>query len=267
MLPLLDPRDRLSVIGVAFDVDGSLGSRGAALLEDYSDAPGERGHLLLSRDDLARRIALVTGDGLQPAVHAIGDRANRIVLDIYAELDSVWDGFRSLRPRIEHGQVVAPKDWPRFPKLGVVPSMQPARAGTDIAWVTERLGSDRSRGAYAWRRLAPELGKLAFGSDFPCDSPDPLRGLHAARTRHDGGEDEGYAPEQRLDGVAALAGYTIGAAYAAHQEDRRGRLIPGFACDMTVLDLDPVACEPEALLGGRVLMTVIDAEVAYRAHR
>ncbi|MBL8860670.1 MAG: amidohydrolase [Planctomycetes bacterium] len=262
-----DSRDMLSVPGVKLYADGALGSRGAALLEPYSDAPGERGLLLTSEADLATRLSLVARAGLQPAVHAIGDRANRIVLDAYARLTVAVPGFRDLRPRIEHAQVVAPKDWERFPALGVVPSMQPTHATSDMAWVVDRLGPERTRGAYAWRALAPELGRLAFGSDFPVESPDPLLGLFAARTRTKAGAANGDSPlpDHRLDGAAALAGFTSGAAWAARQDDRRGRLLPGFACDLSVFGLDPTTCDPAELLKDRARMTVVNGRVVWRA--
>ena len=267
-LPLApDPRDLLCVPGVKLMADGALGSRGAALLEDYKDAPGERGYLILTEDELASRLSAIVKHGLQPAVHAIGDRANRLVLDMYEKLEIALPGTRELRPRIEHAQVIAPKDWPRFPALGVIPSMQPVHATSDMGWVLDRLGPERTRGAYAWRALAPELGRLAFGSDFPVESPDPLQGLFAARTRQDesGVPANGFMPEQRLDGAAALVGFTSGAAYACKQEDRRGRLQAGYACDMTVISVDPVACEPAELLKARVRMTVINGVIVYRA--
>jgi predicted amidohydrolase YtcJ len=266
-----DERDILCVAGVRLQADGALGSRGAALIDDYSDAPKERGLLLFTEEELNTRIAAIARAGLQPAVHAVGDRANRMVLDAYERVGIAVPGLRDLRPRVEHAQVVSPKDWPRFPQLGVVPSMQPSSAISDMPWVQARLGAERTRGAYAWRALAPQLGRLAFGSDFPLENPDPLRGLYAARTRQslavqNPSDQVAFVPEQRLDGNAALVGFTSGAAYACHQEDRRGRLVPGFACDMTVLDVDPTTCEPSALLKARILMTVVNGRVVWRPH-
>ncbi len=266
-LPLKDPGvDRLSIPGVKFMVDGALGSRGAALFEDYSDAPGERGYLILNESELGARLALIAKRGLQPAVHAIGDRANNMVLDLYEKLYASHPELTDLRPRIEHAQVVAPKDWPRFPELKVVPSMQPVHAISDMGWAALRLGESRTRGAYAWRALAPELGKLAFGSDFPFESPNPLLGLYAARTRQTEAAlpKDGFMPEQRLDGRAALAGFTSGAAYACFQDDRRGRLKVGYFADLSVLNCDPVTCAPADLLKAQVMMTVIDGEVVYK---
>jgi hypothetical protein len=262
-----DPREWIAVPGVKLYADGALGSRGAALLEPYSDAPLERGLLVTSEPELARRLSLLAELGLQPAVHAIGDRANRIVLDAYARLTVAVPSFRGLRPRIEHAQVVAPKDWERFPALDVVPSMQPTHATSDMAWVVDRLGPERTKGAYAWRALAPEVGRLAFGSDFPVESPDPLQGLYAARTRTKAGaaNAQPLLPEQRLDGAAALAGFTSGAAWAARQDRRRGQLVAGYACDITVLGVDPTTCDPAELLTDRVRMTIVNGRTVYVA--
>ena len=264
-----DPLDLLSCSGVKLIADGALGSRGAALLADYSDAPGERGHMVLDEKALSARIAVCWAHRLQPAIHAIGDRANRTVLDVYETLETVYPEAKELRPRIEHAQVVSLKDWPRFPKLGVIPSMQPVHAISDMPWALARLGKERIRGAYAWRALAPELRLLAFGSDFPVESPDPIAGLYAARTRSDpqaAAPSDGSPPRsEALDGAAALAGFTSGAAYACHQEDRRGRLMPGYGCDITVMDVDPVTCDAAALKSAHALMTVVNGEIVWRA--
>lgn len=259
-------RDGLDIIGVKLLADGALGSRGAALLADYSDAPGERGALLLKEDRLTLLVHEAWLAGLQPAIHAIGDRANRLVLDVYERMVQVDENFSALRPRVEHAQVVSPRDWPRFPSLGVIPSMQPVHAASDMAWASARLGTERSRGAYAWRQLAGGVAPLAFGSDFPVESPNPLQGIAAARTRRDldGRERAGFEVDDALDGEAALLGFTYGAAYACRQEERRGRLMPGFAADLTVLKLDPVEAPPELLARSRATLTVIDGEVVYR---
>jgi predicted amidohydrolase YtcJ len=267
-LPILpDERDLFSVPGVKLMADGALGSRGAALLADYTDAPKERGHMILDLRAISARIALCQKHGLQPAIHAIGDLANRTVLDIYETLLTVYPDAIALRPRIEHAQVVSLRDWPRFPALGVIPSMQPVHAISDMPWAVDRLGPERARGAYAWRALAPELGRLAFGSDFPVESPDPIAGLFAARMRSNPGDapERSLPADQSLDGIAALAGFTSGAAHAGHQEDRRGRLLPGFATDMTLLTLDPVTCPTANLLSAKPAMTIINGEIVWRA--
>jgi predicted amidohydrolase YtcJ len=265
-----DAFDLLSVPGVRIMADGALGSRGAALIDDYADAPGERGLLLLSEDELNARIALIARAGLQPAVQATGDRANRVVLDAYGRMGVAVSGFSGLRPRIEQAQVVGPKDWPRFPALEVITSMQPSHTTSDKTWLEARLGEERTRGVYAWRALAPQLGRLAFGSDFPGEEAEPLHGLYAARTRPKDVDASALEYEgkpvktnQTLDGAAALAGYTSGPAFAAFQEDRRGRLVPGYFCDMTVISVDPTRCAPEDLLQAKVLLTVINGAVVW----
>ena len=265
-LPLApDARDRLCAIGVKLLVDGALGSRGAALLEPYDDAPGETGLLQLTPEELRERIAACAAAGLQPAIHAIGDRGNRLVLDAYQAVLERDPGFAKLRPRVEHAQIVSREDWGRFAALGVIPSMQPTHATSDMRWAQERVGERRLAGAYAWRRLAPDLSALAFGSDFPVEETNPLLGLYAALTRQDdaGWPEGGWLPDQRLDARAALAAFTSGAAYAAHQEDRRGRLAPGYRADLSVFDVDPLECAPRELLAARCVMTVIDGEVVF----
>jgi len=262
-----DPSEGLRIIGCKLMMDGALGSRGAALLAPYEDAPEQAGLPRMSPEAFQARVDAVADAGLQPATHAIGDRANRIVLDAYARRAERDPGFARLRPRIEHAQVVAPEDWERFAAQGVVPSMQPTHATSDMRWAEARLGPERVLGAYAWRRLAPDVGALAFGSDFPVESPSPLEGLYAARTRQDreGAPEGGWQPDQRLDAREALAAFTIGVARAAREERLRGKLLPGYFCDMTVLDVDPIECEPADLLSARVRMTVIDGEVVHRA--
>jgi len=258
---------RLRLVGAKLMVDGALGSRGAALLAPYADAPSEVGLLQMSPEVFAARLHEVVAAGLQPATHAIGDRGNRVVLDAY-EREFGEPGARArFRPRIEHAQVVAPEDWERFEELGIVPSMQPTHATSDMRWAETRLGPERVAGAYAWRRLAGPHAPLACGSDFPVESPKPLLGLYAARTRQDAGGNPGggWRADQCLDGQSALAGFTSGAAYAAHEERQRGKLLPGYSADVTVLSVDPIRCEPRALLEARVLATIIGGQIVHSA--
>lgn len=262
-----DAFDRLSVPGVKLYADGALGSRGAALLEPYHDEPGHDGLMVMAPEELRAALELCAREGLQPAVHAIGDRANRVVLDLFEERQRADASFRALRPRIEHAQVVARADWPRFDTLGVVASMQPTHATSDMPWAPSRLGPERIDGAYAWRKLVGDPHLLAFGSDFPVERPHPFEGLYAAVTcaARSGEPRAGFRPDQRLAASEALSAFTWGAARAAHQEQRRGRLEPGYFADLTVVDLDPLACEPSQLLRARVLATIINGEVVYRA--
>lgn len=255
------PDGRFVLRGMKLLADGALGSRGAALLEDYSDQHGHKGLLLLDERTLQQRLSTCVELGLQPAIHAIGDRANRLALDAIERIQLVQPRLRELRPRIEHAQIVAPKDWERFPALGVTPSMQPTHLTSDMAWAEERLGADRLRGAYAWRELAPDIANLAFGSDFPVESPDPVAGLYSARTRAVARSDKAFEPAGALSPAQALAAFTSGAARAAFDEKDRGRLLKGQWCDMTWLSVDPVACGDEELESARVLGVVVAGRV------
>ncbi len=256
------------VVGAKIYMDGALGSRGAALLADYADEPGNRGFAFLEPERFDALLALCDKYALQPAVHAIGDLGNRRVLDGYQRRMESSAAFKALRPRVEHAQVVAPEDWARFLALGVIPSMQPSHATSDMPWAPARLGAARVQGAYAWRRLDPSGHALAFGSDCPVELCDPLAGLYAAITCADarGEPAEGYRPDQRLDAATALAAFTSNAAHAARQEADFGSLEPGHFANLTVLDVDPLECAPRALLGGgHVRMTIVRGEVAFRA--
>jgi len=261
-----DVSSKLRVVGAKLMMDGALGSRGAALMEPYSDAPDETGLLRMSPEVFRQRVYEVVAAGLRPATHAIGDRANRIVLDVYVELLEATPELADLRPRVEHAQIVSQADWERFDAHGIVPSMQPTHATSDMRWAEDRVGPERVLGAYAWRRLSVDPTRLAFGSDFPVERSNPLEGLYAARTRQDaaGNPVGGWFPDQCLDGAEAVAAFTQGAAYAVHEEEWRGLLTEGHACDMTVLSVDPITCTPAALLDAEVLMTVVDGEVVYR---
>jgi len=263
--PRGDVGDHWRVVGAKLMVDGALGSRGAALLEPYADAPDETGLLQLTPDAYAKLLRTALAAGLQPATHAIGDRGNRMVLDAYYAETQRSGRIGYLRPRVEHAQVVAPEDWPRFEAMGAIPSMQPTHATSDMRWAEARLGPERVAGAYAWKRLRGEHAPLALGSDFPVEKPDPLLGLYAARTRQDaaGNPAGGWLPDQTLSGAEALAGFTDGAAYAAREEGERGRLLPGFRADVTVLSVDPVRCEPRELLSAHVQRVIIDGTTVY----
>jgi len=263
----LDSNAKLRVVGSKLMLDAALGSRGAALLEPYSDAPDEIGLMRMGRADFALRVDEMARAGLQPATHAIGDAANRMVLDVYGARIAEDPAFRALRPRLEHAQIVSAADWPRADQLGVVLSMQPTHATSDMRWAEQRVGAQRVLGAYAWQRLTQVPAHMALGSDFPVESADPLLGLYAARTRTDrqGMPAGGWQPEQRLSAQDALAGFTQGAAYAVHEEAERGRLALGYHADLTVLSVDPIRCEPADLLSAKVLMTVVDGEIVFDA--
>ncbi|MFY2762964.1 amidohydrolase [Arenimonas sp. MALMAid1274] len=264
MGPYEHPQGRLAMRGVKLYVDGALGSRGAALLEDYSDEPGHRGLLVTEPAAYAAAVAKAARCGLQPASHAIGDRGNRIVLDTYAAQQAGRDPA-ALRWRVEHAQVVAPADFARFATLGLIASMQPTHAISDMPWAEDRVGPVRLDGAYAWQTFRKQGVPLALGSDFPVESADPRLGLYAAVTRQDraGKPEGGWLAGQSLTAAQALEGFTRGAAHAAFDDDELGRLAPGLRADFVILDADPLAVEPAALLDLGVVSTWVDGEVVY----
>ncbi len=242
------PGGRLEMRGVKLFMDGALGSRGAALLADYSDDPHNRGLLVTSPAEFETAVRKADTCHVQVATHAIGDRGNRIALDTYAR---VLGERRSSdhRWRIEHAQVVAMEDIPRFAQLGVIASMQPAHATSDMGWAQDRVGPERILGAYAWRRMLGSGARLALGSDFPVEQVDPRLGLYAAVTRQDraGQPPGGWQPDQRLTAAEALRGFTADAAWAGHDEAQVGRLQPGLHADFVVLDRDPLSIAPADL--------------------
>lgn len=258
------PGGRLKMQGVKLFMDGALGSRGAALLEDYSDDHGNRGLLVTEPVRYGELVAQAQSCGLQVATHAIGDRGNRIVLDTYQRVLGDRAGSDH-RWRIEHAQIIAPADIPRFAPLGIIASMQPTHATSDMPWAEQRLGRERLAGAYAWRRFLDSGARLALGSDFPVESPDPRLGLHAAVTRQDRDDQPpgGWLPDQRLTAAEALRGFTADAAFAGRDETRVGRLAPGLRADFVILDRDPLAVEPSQLDELKVLSTWVDGKAVY----
>lgn len=251
---------RLEMRAVKLYADGALGSRGAALLADYADEPGNRGLLVEASERLAAIIRRAAGCSVQPAVHAIGDRANRAVLDAYASLTP--EQRKQLRPRVEHAQVVDPDDIPRFAQLGVIASMQPTHATSDMPWAEKRVGASRLRGAYAWRRFLDSGAALALGSDFPVERVDPVLGLYAAVNRQDaqGKPDGGWLPDQRMTLAEAIDGFTRGAAYAGHAEAEVGTLEAGKRADFVVLATDPFKLRGRGLLALKIRSTWVDGE-------
>ncbi len=251
----------LELKAVKLLLDGALGSRGAALHAPYSDEPTQKGLLLLTPEVFAQRAREFSERGFQVAVHAIGDRANTLTLDVLSQLDP------KLRNRVEHAQVLTADDVGKFARYGIIASFQPTHATSDMPWAPARLGPDRTRFAYAWKSVLATGAHVAFGSDFPVEDPNPLLGLYAARTRQDakGAPPGGWMPEQVLTGDEALAGFTTGAAWAAFAEDRRGMLKAGFDADFVVLPVDPVSDAPASLLGAKVQVTVVGGVDVYRA--
>ena len=230
--------ERFEVRGVKLFADGAMGSRGAALLDDYADEPGNKGLLLIDPVALQQKIAAVHGKGFQAAVHAIGDRGNRVVLDVVAR---VQGADRARRHRLEHAQLLAPADFARVSALGVIASMQPTHATSDMRWAEQRVGASRVQGAYAWRTMLDRGAILAFGSDAPVESERPALGLLAATTRADerGRPPGGWTPAQKLSLDEALHAFTRGAAHAVGHEADLGALTPGMRMDVSVFDVDP----------------------------
>jgi predicted amidohydrolase YtcJ len=249
--------------------DGALGSRGARLLADYADKPGHRG---ISGQgygfdrDLAKAAMKA---GFQLGVHAIGDAGNREVLDFFeADFKADPKAARN-RHRIEHAQVISPQDQPRFAQLGVIASMEPPHAVEDKTWAEDRLGPQRILGAYAWRTLRQQGARLTFNADNPGSDHSIFYGLHAAITRRDKAlaPPGGWYPREALSVEEAVRAYTLWSAYAAFREGETGMIAKGRWGDLTVMDLDPFALAgtaPDRILGGRILVTVVNGKVVYQ---
>jgi predicted amidohydrolase YtcJ len=266
--PLIDPDDRLTVRAVKMYADGALGSRGAALLEDYSDEPGNRGLLVTPPERLAELTLSAARAGFQPCTHAIGDRANRLVLDIYEHTAQTVPAMGALRPRIEHGQILDAADIPRFGRLGVIASVQPTHCTSDMPWAPARLGAERiAEGAYVWQKLLRSGARLAAGSDFPVERPDPVAGFYAAVTRQDrtGHPPGGWASAQRLSRAEALRAFTLDAAYAAHAERDLGSIETGKFADFVVLSADVMTIPTAEVPGTRVLRTIVAGRTVFQA--
>lgn len=257
---------RLTVRALKLYADGALGSRGAALIEPYSDDPRNRGLTLTSSEQLKSAAEQALARGFQVCVHAIGDRANNIVLNVYDEvLKSNPAKARDARFRIEHAQVLTLSDIPRFHTLGVIPSMQPTHCTSDMYWAEDRLGPDRVKGAYAWRSLRDQGSIIPAGSDFPVESPNPLFGFYAAITRQDkkGWPEGGWFPAQRMTREEALMAFTTWAAFAAFEENTKGSIETGKVADFTILSDDIMKIDPLKILDTHVEMTIIGGQVVY----
>ena len=262
-----DPGAHLWIDGVKLYADGALGSRGAALLADYSDRADHRGLLIQPPDELQVQAASAMARDFTVVIHAIGDRGTRVSLDAiigaYAQ-SGIERPLRELRPRIEHAQVVAPDDFARFATHGIIPSMQPTHCTSDMPWAPTRLGDARIQGAYAWRTML-DLGLLLpLGSDFPVEKTSPWLGLYSARTRHSVETGQRWSAEQVLSPLEALLGFTVWPAQTIDAEGW-GRLATGYRADLVIVDHDPLDEDPRALLKTTVELTMVDGEIVYTA--
>jgi len=261
--PEIDPEARLTVRGVKMYADGALGSRGAALLAPYSDDPGNTGLLTSTPEHMAEVARAALAHGFQVGIHAIGDRGGRVALDA---MERALGGPRpEARFRLEHAQVLALDDLRRMARLGIVASMQPTHATSDMGWAGDRLGPARLAGAYAWRKVLAAGGRLALGSDFPVESADPRLGLYAAVTRQDlaGRPPGGWLPGEKLTRAEALAGFTADAAWSLFLDREVGTLAVGKRADLVVFGRDPMAVPERDIPRAPVDLTLVDGRVAY----
>jgi predicted amidohydrolase YtcJ len=243
--------------------DGALGSRTAVMLAPYSDAPDVIGILIMEPDKLRQMAIERDKVGFQLNFHAIGDRANRVALDVF-EAVAKANGPRDRRDRVEHAQVISPDDLPRFAKLGVIASMQPSHQSTDMRWAEDRIG-DRIKGAYAWNSLLKSGARLAFGTDYPVEVIRPFRGLYACVTRElpDGGPRLGWQPQEKITLAQCISAYTSGAAYAQFEEGKKGELKSGEYADFIVLSNDLTNVPPSEFVKTQVLRTVVGGRTVY----
>jgi predicted amidohydrolase YtcJ len=265
----------LTVRAIKVVSDGALGSRGAALLAPYSDKPDTSGLLRVDRDALRSMLVEALKRGIQVETHAIGDRANRFILDEYERaFDAVPLAERMVanpRWRDEHAQIVSPADLPRFAKLGVIPSMQPSHAIGDLFFAPQRLGMERIKGAYAWQSMIKSGAVVPGGSDAPVERGEPMIEFYAAVARKPlparsaGASLEGWHPEEAMTREQALKAFTIWAAYAAFEEGLKGSITPNKLADFTVLSNDIMTVPEAQILSTQNLMTIIGGQIVYRA--
>lgn len=258
--------DRLALRSVKLYADGALGSRGAAMIEPYADEPGNTGLLFSSEEELTDMILKTASGGYQTNVHAIGDRANRMVLNAF---ENVKDrlGNRGLRHRIEHAQIVSLQDIPRFKELDIIASMQPTHATSDMNMAEDRVGPERIKGGYAWNTFLEQGTVVASGSDFPVESVNPFFGLYSAVTRqdHEGKPEGGWYSDEAMTRAEALRSFTIDAAYAGHQEDILGTLEPGKWADFILIDRNIMEVPEQQIWQTNVLETWVAGQQVYRS--
>ena len=257
--------DLLSLRSVKISADGALGSRGAAMLEDYHDEPGNKGLLFYDQQELNEMLLKGASAGFQMNIHAIGDAANRQVLDAFEYIFERLENQEELRHRIEHAQIVALEDIPRFPDYNLIASMQPTHATSDMNMAEDRVGSERIKGAYAWQTFLDQGTVIAGGSDFPVEDVNPFYGLYSAVTRQDHGgmPPGGWYSEHKMSRIEALRAFTVDAAYAGHQEDVLGTLEPGKWADFILIDRDYFEIPASEIWETEVLETWVEGLKVY----
>lgn len=256
--------DWIKLGALKLSLDGTLGSRTAAMLEPYSDDPGNTGVFRITQEELDPIVERAHRNHIQVALHAIGDAACKMALDSFERATKAYS-WPDHRHRIEHEQVITAEDMRRFPQLGVIASLQPCHAVTDLVWVEDRVGPERVKLAYAWRSFVDISTRICLGTDWPVETLDPRVGLYESVTRQglDGNPPGGRWPEESLTIDEALRGYTIDAAFAEFSEDRKGTITPGKLADFVVLAEDPSAIEPSKLLTMEVLATMVEGQTTY----
>ncbi|WP_409028804.1 amidohydrolase [Gracilimonas sediminicola] len=256
--------DRLALRSVKLYSDGALGSRGAAMIEPYSDDPGNRGLLFADQQEFNETMMTTASAGFQTNVHAIGDRANRVILNAFEHVRDEL-GNQGLRHRIEHAQIVALEDIPRFAELDIIASMQPRHATSDKNMAVDRVGEDRIEGGYAWQTFLDQGTIVAAGSDFPVEPSNPFWGLYSSVTRmdHEGNPPGGWYPDESLSRAQALKAFTIDAAYAAHQEEVLGSIEEGKWADFVIIDQDYFEVPARDIYKVDILETWVAGEKVY----
>ena len=241
-------------------IDGALGSRGAALLEPYSDAPNSCGLTLISQDEFLDIAAQCSKANFQLCTHAIGDKGNRMVIDVYSQ-----NFKKNYRWRIEHAQMITYDDMLRCKEYGIVPSMQPSHCTSDMRWMEDRIGNHRTHRISRWKRFL-DLGlPIPGGSDCPIEDGNPMFEYYAAITRkdHDGFPESGWHPKETLDRISALKMFTTWAAYGEFSETKRGVIDKGFDADLTILNNDITLCQPKDILNTEVIITIVGGKIVY----
>lgn len=256
--------DRITVRAIKLVADGAMGSRGAAMIEDYADDTGNRGLSILQQEDILRVSKAAAAKGFQVCTHAIGDLANRMTLGAYGE---ALGGTNNKRFRVEHAQIIHPDDFSLFKQFSIIASIQATHATSDMRWAEDRIGEKRARGAYAWRTFLDTGVRIANGSDFPVEHPNPILGFYASITRQDlnGWPEGGWSPNQKLTREEALKSFTLDGAYAAFEESQKGSIEVGKLADFVVLSKDIMEAPPKEIPSTIVWMTFLGGKLVHRA--